>query len=126
MPPDKDPARSLLARVVQAYYGAVGSVIAGRREEAETRLAELARLMDEGRRLLWPPIPWVQLMPRVRNAQGGTAGEKEAREALRVLHDRGQRPWYGFTEPIGLPHEDPARNETWGPRSRDDVEWTGF
>jgi len=126
MPPALETVRVLLARVVQAYYGAVGSLIAGRPEEAETRQAELASLMEEARRLLWPPMPWKQLVPKIRNAQGGVASEKSAREFLRALRDKGQRPWYGFTMPVGFPHEDPARNETWGPRSRDDVDWTGF
>ena len=48
------------------------------------------------------------------------------REYLRAFHEKGQRPWYGYTMPVGFPHEDPARKETWGPRSRDDVDWTGF
>ena len=29
--------------------------------------------MDEARRLLHPPIPWSQLVGRVRNGQGGAA-----------------------------------------------------
>jgi hypothetical protein len=121
-----DPARQLLAKVTQAYYAAVGSIVAGRGVEAERAQAELARLMDEARRLLWPPLPWRELVPKVRNAQGGAAGEKEAREMLRGLREKGQRPWYGWVAPLGLPHEDPARMESWGPRSREDVDWAGF
>jgi len=126
MAPDQDFMRTLFARVVRAYYGAVGSLIAGRREEAEARQAELASLMDDARRALWPPMPWKQLVPKIRSAQGGVAGEKEARDFLLAFLEKGQRPWYGFTMPVGFPHEDPARKETWGPRSRDDVDWTGF
>jgi len=76
--------------------------MAGRREQTEARLAELARLMDEARRALWPPIPWKQLVPKIRNAQGGVAGEKEARDFRRTYRDKGQRPWYDFTMPVGF------------------------
>jgi len=34
MPASPEVVRALLARVVQTYYGAMGSLIAGRREEA--------------------------------------------------------------------------------------------
>jgi hypothetical protein len=122
----RDAARALLERLTRTYYGALGALLAGRREEADARQAELAAAMDEARRLLHPPIPWSQLLGKVRNGQGGTFGEREAKELLRAFRGKGQRPWYGWSAPVGLPHEDPARNETWGPRSPDEVDWTGF
>jgi hypothetical protein len=126
VPSSRDPARRLLERITRAYYGALGALLAGRREDADARQAELATAMDEARRLLHPPIPWTQLVGKVRNGQGGTAGEKEAKDMLRAFRDHGHRPWNGWTGPVGLPHEDPARMETWGPRSRDEVDWVGF
>ena len=71
MPASPKVVRALLARVVQTYCGAVGSLIAGRREEAETRQAELAA--GDGRS---PPdqtnnvVPWlVPLHPPGRITQ---------------------------------------------------------
>jgi hypothetical protein len=127
MPPlPPDATRQLLAKIVTGYYAAVGATVALRAAEAERAGAELARLMDEARRFLWPPIAWRDLLSKVRNAQGGVAGDKEAREMLLALKDKGQRPWYGWYAPLGLPHEDPSRMESWGPRSREDVDWSGF
>lgn len=126
MTPPLDPTRQLFASVVRAYYAAVGATVAQRTAEAERASAELARLIDESRRILWPPVPWRELSTHIRNMQGGSAGEREALEALRLLREKGMRPWYGWTAPVGLAHEDPARSETWGPRSPAEVDWTGF
>jgi hypothetical protein len=121
-----DPARALLERITRAYYAAVGATLCGRRDEADARQAELATAMDEARRLLHPPIPWKTIAAKVRNAQGGTAGEREAKDFLREFRSRGVRPWYGYVEPVGLPYEDPARRESWGPRTADEIDWAGF
>ena len=43
--------------------------------------------------MLWPPIPWKQLAPKIRSAPGGVANEKDAREFLRALREKGQSPW---------------------------------
>jgi hypothetical protein len=126
MPSPPDPARALLARLTRAFYGAMGAGICGKRVEADALLAELAAAMDEARRFLHPPIPWRELAAKVRNAQGGTAGPAEARDMLREFRARGVRPWYGWTAPVGLPYEDPAKRESWGPRSADEVDWAGF
>lgn len=60
----------------------------------------------------------------MRNAQGGVAGAAEAREFIQAFRKKGTRPWYGWTEPVGLPYEDPSKRG--GPRTADEVDWGGF